>query len=267
MADRFLKDAVRRNHDAMLECGAFLALISGDYLEHPICLLQLALAVVLDKPIVLVLQRGPGVAGPGRSGRRHRLRRRPRRRRLRQRLRLRSGHGRSWCAPALGAAGAGGITGGRSGRPLTDRVDRRELESLARLPPRDLRPLLGRAPARQPDAPALRRALVSRVPGPAGRGADRPPEAGRLPVAPGRPACAPTSASGAGSGAGPGPGCGAGAGDTPDASESCQGWQGPAGRWRRGGGGGAAMSRWLSLRDLPKRPEGECRWGQDPLPL
>lgn len=26
------------------------------------------------------------------------------------------------------------------------------------------------------------------------------------------------------------------------------------------------MSRWLSLRDLPKRPEGECRWCGGPVP-
>jgi hypothetical protein len=54
----WLGDAAERNAKGMEDCGFFLGLFSGKYKEDSLCLLQFGLAMVLDKPIVLVVEPG-----------------------------------------------------------------------------------------------------------------------------------------------------------------------------------------------------------------
>jgi hypothetical protein len=56
--DQRLKDAAKRSFEGIQEAATFLALFSDDMREDPICLMQMGLAVYLNKPIVLLVPEG-----------------------------------------------------------------------------------------------------------------------------------------------------------------------------------------------------------------
>lgn len=56
--DRWLREAVRRNLPPMRESAMFLALFTENYEKDATAVLQFGLAVLLDKPIYLVMPRG-----------------------------------------------------------------------------------------------------------------------------------------------------------------------------------------------------------------
>lgn len=53
-----LGEAAARNAEGIQNSAFFLAIFSGNYATDAVCLLQLALAIVMDKPIVLIVPLG-----------------------------------------------------------------------------------------------------------------------------------------------------------------------------------------------------------------
>lgn len=55
---RWVRDAVKRNGEAMERSTFVLSIFTGNYNKDPIAVLQFGLAVCLDKPIVLLVPNG-----------------------------------------------------------------------------------------------------------------------------------------------------------------------------------------------------------------
>lgn len=55
-AERFRRRVVEKNAAMMEHCGVFLALFSKAYEKDPTALMQLGLAVVLDKPLLILVE-------------------------------------------------------------------------------------------------------------------------------------------------------------------------------------------------------------------
>lgn len=56
-----LRDAIQRNVDLINGCGTFVSLYSermGDFVEGPMPAIQLAIAILLDKPIIVACMPG-----------------------------------------------------------------------------------------------------------------------------------------------------------------------------------------------------------------
>lgn len=56
--DDFLKKAVKENAEKIADSQIFCCIISDAYLNNPYCAMQLGLAILLDKPIRLLVKRG-----------------------------------------------------------------------------------------------------------------------------------------------------------------------------------------------------------------
>ena len=57
----FARKAVERNLPRMEQSAVFLAIFDGHYAENAICILQLGLAILLDKPIYMLVPKGTKV--------------------------------------------------------------------------------------------------------------------------------------------------------------------------------------------------------------
>jgi hypothetical protein len=56
-----LEAAAKRNRDMLKDSRLFLCLFTENYETDPICALQLGIAVLLDKPICLLVPRGTSI--------------------------------------------------------------------------------------------------------------------------------------------------------------------------------------------------------------
>jgi hypothetical protein len=59
--EEYLRKAAEGTFEKLSESAVFIALFTKAYMESPITLLQLGMAVVLDKPILLVVKRGTSI--------------------------------------------------------------------------------------------------------------------------------------------------------------------------------------------------------------
>lgn len=53
--EKWILDATKRNADMLKKSAVFLSLYTKDYDKDPLCAIQLGLAVMLDKPIALIV--------------------------------------------------------------------------------------------------------------------------------------------------------------------------------------------------------------------
>lgn len=60
--EEYVRAAVRRNLPKIEESAIFLAIMSDDYEKDAVACLQFGLAVLLDKPIYLLVKRGMKIA-------------------------------------------------------------------------------------------------------------------------------------------------------------------------------------------------------------
>lgn len=58
MALEHLKEAAKGSMKKIGDCAVFMGICSDNYADDPVCLMQLALALLLDKPIFLLFQQG-----------------------------------------------------------------------------------------------------------------------------------------------------------------------------------------------------------------
>lgn len=56
--EKWLKKAVKSSGDKIEQSSVFLSLMSKSYKEDPLCALQLGIAVLLDKPIGILVEEG-----------------------------------------------------------------------------------------------------------------------------------------------------------------------------------------------------------------
>jgi hypothetical protein len=54
-ANQWAREAVDRNLQPMKDSSVFASILSGDLTKEPLCALQLGLAILLDKPIILIV--------------------------------------------------------------------------------------------------------------------------------------------------------------------------------------------------------------------
>ena len=52
-----LKKIAKENFDIISESATFLALCTEKYLDDPVCLIQLSLSIMLDKPLFFVIEK------------------------------------------------------------------------------------------------------------------------------------------------------------------------------------------------------------------
>jgi hypothetical protein len=53
--EQWLKESMERNHQPMKDSAVFASILSGDLTKEPLCALQLGLAILMDKPIILIV--------------------------------------------------------------------------------------------------------------------------------------------------------------------------------------------------------------------
>jgi hypothetical protein len=53
-----LKKVARRSYEKIHDSAVFLGIFSGDYTRDPVCLIQFTLAVLMDKPLYLLIPKG-----------------------------------------------------------------------------------------------------------------------------------------------------------------------------------------------------------------
>lgn len=61
-ADEWLKQNAKDSGAKIEASGSFMSLVTKNYLESPLCALQLGIAVMLDKPIVLIVDKNTEVS-------------------------------------------------------------------------------------------------------------------------------------------------------------------------------------------------------------
>ena len=61
MSDKYLRAAVSRTFDKVAASGIFLSLFTEAYQRDPKALMELGMAVVLDKPVYLLVQTGTAI--------------------------------------------------------------------------------------------------------------------------------------------------------------------------------------------------------------
>jgi hypothetical protein len=56
--DKWLKESVELNAPKMEASAMFVGLATKNYMKDPLCALQLGLAILMDKPIVIIADKG-----------------------------------------------------------------------------------------------------------------------------------------------------------------------------------------------------------------
>jgi hypothetical protein len=59
----WLEAAAKRNGDIIKESKVFFSLFTENYEKDPLCILQFGIAILLDKPIYLLVPRGTHLSG------------------------------------------------------------------------------------------------------------------------------------------------------------------------------------------------------------
>lgn len=55
--DKWLKNAVESSAEPMEKSAMFISIATKSYLKSPLCALQLGMAILMDKPIVLIVDK------------------------------------------------------------------------------------------------------------------------------------------------------------------------------------------------------------------
>lgn len=57
-----LKQIAQESASKIADSAVFLGLCSDNYVKDPVCLMQLSLAILMDKPLFLIIEKGPKVS-------------------------------------------------------------------------------------------------------------------------------------------------------------------------------------------------------------